>query len=643
MLLLVSIVLFGSSIQALYASGPKREMRATWLTTVGNIDWPKYSGPSAQKQELLQMLDSIRSLNLNVVFFHIRPCADAFYISAYEPWSSYLKVARGTYPGFDPLQFCIDECHKRGLACHAWMNPYRYSNRQGADWTGQDDHELNYTHTHPEWLLHYSSSIILDPGLPEVRQRIKDVVGDVLNKYDVDGIIFDDYFYPYGGTSTQDSATVRKYKPEGMNVHDWRRDNVNRMVQDVYDTIQAVKPWVTFGISPFGIWTTSYTVAAQEDVSLPPNITGGNMYQEIYCDPVAWLKQGTVDYLSPQLYWKIGGAQDYSILSKWWGRLCERFGKHFYSSMAIYKYSENSDAAYTISELENQTLLNREAVKDNAPGAVFYNTLAWVYDRKFRRAFTKREFRTNALPPAINWKPAAERTMVNNLQLSGRTLSWTHADADVHFAVYAVPDSLQGEPSPFCRGESLLGVSYSTQYVLPDDVSTATHRIAVSVLDGYNNEYSLRVLGEPEAQSVAAKLLIPYDGDPRRVPLTFTWQAVPQADSYIFQLARDADFQDIVVTHETTEPMFDTAVRRIIAEQPLGEYYWRVKTRRANANDVWSEARRVNFALIDALDSTTASAKPQGVYSLLGVYLGQHTTGLAGGLYIVNGNTTLIP
>ena len=348
------------------ASGPKREMRATWFTTVANIDWPTTTGASAQKKEMLQMLDSIQSLKMNVVLFHVRPCADAFYKSAYEPWSSYLKVGRGTNPGYDPLQFCIDECHKRGLACHAWMNPYRYSDRNGNDWTGSNDTELNYSHTHPEWLLTYKSSIVLDPGLPEVRQRIKDVVGDLLSKYDVDGIIFDDYFYPYGGTTNQDDATAAKYKPEGMNVHDWRRDNVNKMVQDVYDTIQAVKPWVTFGISPFGIWTTNYTVAAKEGVTLPSGITGGNMYQEIYCDPVAWLKAGSIDYISPQLYWKIGGGQDYKLLSKWWGRLADRFGKHFYSSMAIYRYHD--EGAFTVSELQNQAQLNRTAVTDNAPG-----------------------------------------------------------------------------------------------------------------------------------------------------------------------------------------------------------------------------------------------------------------------------------
>ena len=617
------------------ASGPKREMRATWFTTVANIDWPTTTGASAQKKEMLQMLDSIQSLKMNVVLFHVRPCADAFYKSAYEPWSSYLKVGRGTNPGYDPLQFCIDECHKRGLACHAWMNPYRYSDRNGNDWTGSNDTELNYSHTHPEWLLTYKSSIVLDPGLPEVRQRIKDVVGDLLSKYDVDGIIFDDYFYPYGGTTNQDDATAAKYKPEGMNVHDWRRDNVNKMVQDVYDTIQAVKPWVTFGISPFGIWTTNYTVAAKEGITLPSGITGGNMYQEIYCDPVAWLKAGSIDYISPQLYWKIGGGQDYKLLSKWWGRLADRFGKHFYSSMAIYRYHD--EGAFTVSELQNQAQLNRTAVTDNAPGAVFYNTRGWVYDKSFRNAFRANEFATYALPPAINWKPAPERTMVTNMQADGQTITWEHPDKDVHFAVYAVPNAFRNRVGIFSKSDVLLGVTYSKSFTLPANITTGSHKIAVSVLDGYNNEYAPRVLGEAEAVPEATVLLSPSDGAQKALPFAFSWQLVPQADAYIFQLARDEAFEDIVLAHETNDLSLNTSVRQLFTYLPLGTYYWRVKTRKANANDIWSEPRRVEIALTDALVAPFVEAPVSGIYTLLGVYVGEDAEALPAGVYVQNG------
>ncbi len=585
------------------AAAPKREMRATWLTTVANIDWPSANTTdiAAQKKELTRMLDSIQSINMNTVFFHIRPACDALYQSDYEPWSSYLNHGRGVNPGYDPLQFCIEECHKRGLTCHGWINPYRYGCRGSYDWTGNNDTTLlNYKHTHPEWLLWYKSDIILDPALPAVRQQIKRVVGDIINKYDIDGILMDDYFYPYGGTTTQDSASVRTLKPGDISTDDWRRQNVNKMVKEVYDTIQAVKPWVTFGVSPFGIWTTNYVVAQQRGYTLPDNITGGNMYQEIYCDPVAWLEEGTVDYLSPQLYWKIGGAQDYKTLSKWWGDICNRFGKHFYSSMAIYRY-EQGTAGFSVSDMQQQAQLNR-TVTDNTPGAVFYQTTGWVYDKKFRKAFKGAEFAYPALPPAINWKTTGDRAMVENLTIDGQTLSWAHADSDVHFAVYAVQNAFRNRVGIYSLGETLLGITYSTSFTLPEDISARGYQIAVSVLDKYNNEYAMRILGAERCDAVSTVLQSPADGDARKLPFVFQWSFVPKADSYVIQVARDAAMTDIVMAQEVTTTSFSTDMRLNLGDLPLGTYYWRVKTRIPNSGDCWSEVRKVIFSTADAVE-----------------------------------------
>ena len=589
------------------AANPKREMRATWLTTVANIDWPlSYTvGEEAQKKELNALLDACVKFNMNTVLFHIRPACDALYKSNYEPWSSYLNNGRGVDPGWDPLQYCIDECHKRGLTCHGWINPYRYGKRGGYDWTGNDDTtQLNYKHTHPEWLLYYKNDIYLDPGQPEVLQQIKTVVGDIINNYDVDGILMDDYFYPYGGTTNQDAASVEKYKPADMNVGDWRRQNVNKMIKAVYDTIQSVKPWVTFGVSPFGIWTTDYNVANKRGIKLPSGISGGNMYAEIYCDPVAWLEEGTVDYLSPQLYWKIGGGQDYKKLSKWWGDICNRFGKHFYSSMALYRYGEEN---FTATEFRNQLVLNR-TVTDNAPGAVFYNTRAWAESNKLKTNFTKEgaEFHDLALPPAINWKPAQERVMVENLTLNAQKLSWTHADSDVHFAVYAVPNDSLALPNIYSRGDMLLGVSYSTSFELPATVSSTTHQIAVSVLDKYNNEYALRILNLPLGTTVVATDLWPFDGAVKALPFTFHWGTVEGADSYIIQFAKDPEMTQIVFAQELTDTSFDTKLRINLEYLPLGDYYWRVKTRIPNAGDTWSVVQKVTISLEDALEDVGA-------------------------------------
>ena len=610
-------VLFVFALVAMWAMGqesiyPKREMRATWLTTVANIDWPVSTtkGMEAQQKELIGLLDACVKVNINTVLLHIRPACDALYKSNYEPWSSYLNNGRGVDPGWDPLQFCIDECHKRGLACHGWINPYRNGKRGGYDWTGNDDTtKLNYKHTHPEWLLYYKNDIYLDPAQPEVRQRIKEVVGDIINNYDVDGILMDDYFYPYGGTTNQDAASVEKYKPADMNVGDWRRQNVNKMIKEVYDTIQAVKPWVTFGVSPFGIWTTDSSVASKRGINLPYNITGGNMYAEIYCDPVAWLEEGTVDYLSPQLYWKIGGGQDYKKLSKWWGDLCNRFGKHFYSSMALYRYESGE---FSATEIRNQLVYNR-TVKDGAPGAVFYNTRAWSNSSKLRVNLTKEtaEFHKLALPPAINWKPTTERAMVENLKLDGQKLSWTHADGnDVHFAIYAVPNDSLGLANVYSRGDMLLAIAYSTSFELPAEVSASTHQIAVSVLDRYNNEYALRILGEALRQPTAATKLSPENGAMKKLPFIFRWEAVEGADSYIIQFAKDEAMSEIVFAQELTTNSFETKLRINLEYLPLGDYYWRVKTRIPNAGDTWSSVQKVTLSLEDAVDYLHTAAQP---------------------------------
>lgn len=599
------LILSVLAMPILLGNNPKREMRATWLTSVANIDWPlpTTKGKEAQQKELIALLDACVKFNMNTVLLHIRPACDALYKSSYEPWSSYLNNGRGVDPGWDPLAFCIEECHKRGLACHGWINPYRYGKRGGYDWTGMDDTtQLNYKHTHPEWLLYYKNDIYLDPAQPEVRARIKAVVGDIINHYDVDGILMDDYFYPYGGTTNQDAESVAKYKPDGMNVGDWRRENVNMMIKDVYDTIQAVKPWVTFGVSPFGIWTTDSSVASKRGITLPYNITGGNMYAEIYCDPVAWLEDGTVDYLSPQLYWKIGGGQDYKKLSKWWANLCNRFGKHFYSSMALYKYE---DGTFNATEIRNQLDYNR-VVMDNSPGAVFYNTRAWSNSAKLRVNLTKEtaEFHDKSLPPAINWKPTQERVMVENLQLNGQTLSWTHRDgSDVHFAIYAIPNDSLLLPNVYSRADMLLGVSYATVFELPSEVSVATHQIAVSVLDRYNNEYALRIWNKPLGSAKATTGLIPTNEAKKRLPFIFRWDAVEGADSYIIQFAKDADMKDIVFAQEVTEPLFDTKWRINLDYLPLGDYYWRVKTRIPNAGDTWSAVQKVTFAIEDAVEN----------------------------------------
>lgn len=263
-----SLVIGGYAGTEAYAADPavKREMRSAWVATVWQLDWPQSTVSStgnttqinAQKKQLTTLLDSLARNNMNSICFQVRSRCDAMYNSSYEPWSSDLVSYRGLDPGYDPLAYCIEECHKRGMECHAWINPYRYESQIG-QWNGTPK---AYRDEHPDWLLDVKEASILNPALPEVRQRICDVVDEIVRNYDVDGVLFDDYFY-LQGISTEDAAHYQSYKQGGgtLSLGDWRRDNVNKMVADVYSTIKKAKPYVRFGISPAGVAATSASVA----------------------------------------------------------------------------------------------------------------------------------------------------------------------------------------------------------------------------------------------------------------------------------------------------------------------------------------------------------------------------------------------
>lgn len=540
----IILFLFLCISTVLLAQPPKREMRAGWLATVYRIDWPttamstvNATNIAKQKNEFIAILDSVKAANMNAVFFQIRPETDAFYHSAYEPWSAHLGGARGVYPGYDPLAFAIEEAHKRGIELHAWLNPFRYETSAGK-YSGKPG---DYKAAHPEWILDYTTATktgitILDPGNPAVRKLIKNVVGDILSKYDLDGIIFDDYFYAYDGTSTTlDSYSQNLWKPSNMTLSNWRRDNVNKMVADVYDTIQAVKPHVIFGVSPFGIWTTSSSVATSRGLTLPSGITGSNMYEQIYCDPVAWLEQGKVDYISPQLYWTTTSTgQDYKKLCPWWSDVAKKYNKYFYSSMSLtaltssYKAPQSSPAIpwtgfpsdlhelklytknggllagltnteqriaaatnFDDAEVGLQIDWNRNSTKNVAPGSVFYSIKNLWTKGNFTKYLREQKFTSPALTPAASWKSHSILTAPSNVRVNRNTLNWEYSLQNVRFSVYAVPNLQVGTAGAFANVINLLGVSYSNQFDLAKHTALfSTHTFAVAALDRYGNEFT---------------------------------------------------------------------------------------------------------------------------------------------------------
>lgn len=353
---------------------PTREVRGAWIATVGNIDWPSKPGLSAEKQqaEAIAILDRMAALHMNVAIFQVRTSCDAFYESKLEPWSYFLTGQQGKSPGYDPLAFWIAEAHKRGIELHAWINPFR-AMQYGMHYENSAAH---VSHTHPDWVLKYTDNdktlLWLDPGNPEAVQHSYDVVMDIVRRYDVDGIHIDDYFYPYPLHDKNDDiipfpdgGSYAKYWQAGgrMKLDDWRRSNINHFIQRMYAGIHAEKKWVKFGISPFGIWRPEY----------PASVGGFDGYAEIYCDSRLWLRKGWLDYMVPQLYWKISAPkQSYLELLEWWLK-----EDRYHRPMCAGLYTSLLDEKWTRDEIGDEIGIARNL---HAAGTVHFSMKALLDD-----------------------------------------------------------------------------------------------------------------------------------------------------------------------------------------------------------------------------------------------------------------------
>ena len=483
----------------------KREMRAAWVATVYRIDWPtSVNNANAQKAELVAYLDNLKAQNFNAIFLQVRTMCDAFYQSSYEPWSSYLTGTRGRNPGYDPLEYAVEQCHARGIQCHAWVNPYRWST--GTDWNTPQDQELKNS----GMLLSYTSgsttTTILNPGLPETRQRIVNVIKEIISNYDVDGIIFDDYFYPNGIPTNSTAEDYNLWNDSGvdMTFADWRRNNVNMMVRDVYNMIQETKPEVRFGIGPAGVAGTRSTSAAQHGVTPCP--TGSDwQYNGIFSDPLAWLEQGTIDYISPQLYWKTNHSTNpFGPLTKWWSYVANHFGRHHFASHSISFLASSSNTTSDWAEITQQINYSRQYTENNAPGAVLYSAKNINGNNGgvggLGNYLLANAFQHPAMIPAVTWKTAPGYGAPANLTQDGATLSWTEQEGTlVKYSVYAVPNDIPVEYAMSTAydgimSDYLLGVTYKNEYILPSDHQSG-YWYAVCVIDGYGNESEPAYLG----------------------------------------------------------------------------------------------------------------------------------------------------
>ena len=432
---------------------PKRELRGVWIATVENIDWPSNRNLSAEQQrrEYRRMLDAQQRLGINAVFVQVRPAADAFYQSDIEPWSKWLTGQQGKSPGYDPLPFLIAEAHARGMEFHAWFNPYRAS-LDSVTRRLAPNHPFRQ---HPDWFLRYGGKLLFNPGLPEVRQYITQVILDVVRRYDLDGVHFDDYFYPYPEPRQilHDEAAYAQFNPDHLSLDDWRRQNVNLLIQGLHADIRATKRWVKFGISPFGVWMNK---SAHPDGS--DTRAGQPSYANLYADTRLWLQQGWIDYVVPQLYWSSNfRLVPYPVLLEWWTR--NHFGRHLYIGQGAYRMLENTRSDTTWRnprELARQVHLNR-SYPTEVSGSVFFSAKSLMAN-PLHAADTLRQnlFRYPALIPTMPWLDAVPPRPAQHLVLArvpaAVALTWqpgppaTDGDEARYFVVYRFA---QGEtPSP---------------------------------------------------------------------------------------------------------------------------------------------------------------------------------------------------
>jgi len=380
-------------------SQPTYEFRGVWIATVDNIDWPPKGVYTvySQKAEFIRQLDMHKRNGMNAVIVQVRPSADAFYPSQFEPWSEWLTGIQGRapYPYYDPLQFMIEEAHKRGLEFHAWLNPYRANfNIRSASIASN-----HITRIHPEWFVTYGDTKYFDPGNKEAQQHVVNVVRDIVKRYDIDAIHMDDYFYPYR-IAGKEFPDYTSYKRSGttLSKEDWRRSNVDSIIKALNTVIKEEKPYCKFGISPFGVWRNKDTDPEGSNTK-----AGQTNYDDLYADILLWLEEGWVDYVAPQLYWEIGHKlADYQELINWWS--LHSYGRHIYIGHGIYRSGERNAAWKNPNELPNQLKLLRQY--PTIQGSIYFSSKS--FDRNpngWNDSLRNNYYKTPALIPEMDWLP----------------------------------------------------------------------------------------------------------------------------------------------------------------------------------------------------------------------------------------------
>lgn len=464
---------------------PKREFRAAWIQSVNG----QFRGMPTEKlkQNLIGQLNSLQKAGINAIIFQVRPEADALYASRLEPWSRFLTGVQGKAPEpyWDPMQFMIDECHKRGMEFHAWINPYRTKTTLKSELA--PNHVYNI---HPEWFVTYGDQLYFDPALPESRRHICMVVSDIVSRYDVDAIHMDDYFYPYPikGKDFPDDASFARFGGGFSNKGDWRRSNVNVLIKKLHETIREIKPWVKFGVSPFGIYRN------ESSDPLGSKTKGLQNYDDLYADVLLWAREGWIDYNIPQIYWHIGHpVADYETLVKWWARNTEN--RPLFIGQSVMNTVQNADPKNpSINQLPRKMALQR--AYQTIGGSCQWPASAVVENAgKYRDALIAEYHKYPALPPVFdfmdNEAPAKVRKMKPVWTEDGYILFWTapkykeEMNRAVQYVVYRFNDKKKvniDDPS------HIVAITRDNFYKLPYEDGKTKYRYVVTALDRLHNE-----------------------------------------------------------------------------------------------------------------------------------------------------------
>ncbi len=464
---------------------PKREFRGAWIQAVNG----QFRGiPSEKlKQTLIDQLNSLQGAGINAIIFQVRPEADALYASQLEPWSRFLTGVQGQAPSpyWDPMQFMIDECHKRRMEFHAWINPYRVKTSLKSELS--PNHLYNI---HPEWFVTYNNQLFFDPALPESRRHICMVVADIVSRYDVDAIHMDDYFYPYPakGMDFPDDASFARYGGGFTNRADWRRSNVNILIQKIHETIRGLKPWVKFGISPFGIYRN------EKNDPLGSKTNGLQNYDDLYADVLLWARNGWVDYNIPQIYWQIGHpAADYETLVKWWAKNTEN--RPLFIGQSVMNTIQNADPKNpSMNQLPRKMALER--AYQTIGGSCQWPASAVVENAgKYRDALVQEYHKYPALVPVFDFMddkaPGKVRKVKKVWTEDGYMLFWTapkakdEMDRAVQYVVYRFDDK---EKVNIDDASHIVAVTRNNFYKLPYKDGKNKYRYVVTALDRLHNE-----------------------------------------------------------------------------------------------------------------------------------------------------------